>query len=205
MLECLRYESALTCRIFEIIPLVLGSILFILSSVQMCRELILERNHHVVGKITKDIHRAVFICSPTYMIGWLLNTMMDNSPKLLFADICIDSFTISLAYILWIIAHEKVGLWYYELTRTIPTWPRRMIDILLFISICWVVVNNSVNYKIDRLWPRSFFLLLSVRYICYWRHFAHRIGTHLGHSHSKFTKSIALGYCYFGFYRWIHC
>jgi len=157
MLECLRYDDAFICRLFEITPSVLGSVLLILSSVQMGIEYIAVRNHHVVGKITRDIHHIVWICSPTYMIGWLLNTMMDNAEKLLFADICIDSVTISLAYILWIIAHEKVSSWYYEKTKTIPTLPRRMIDVLLSISIAWVIVNNSVNYKIDRLWPRAFF------------------------------------------------
>jgi len=157
MVECLRYAADLMCRIFEIIPIVGGSVLFSLSSVQMYIELIAVRNLHFVGKITKDIHHIVFICSPTYMIGWLFNTMMSNPKNLLFADVCIDAVTISLAYILWIIAHEKVGLWYFALTGTIPKRPRRMIDVLLLISIAWVIVNNSINYKIDRLWPRAFF------------------------------------------------
>jgi len=111
-----------------------------------------------VGGIMKDIHRTVFGCSPIYTIGWLLNTKMDTAIELLIADIFIDEVTVSLAYMLWIIALEKVGSWYYaRTTRVLPTLPRLFIDVLLLISITWVFVNNFINFYIDRLWPRAFF------------------------------------------------
>jgi len=168
---CHRYASGLICIIFKIIPSGFGTFLIPLSTMQMYREWSAWRHSQVaagdfhqqiqqgehVGPLTKDIHHTVFGCSPIYMIGWLLNTTMNNAIELYIADIFIDVVTISLAYILWIIADEKVGLWYFAKTGIIPRRPRQMIDLLLWISIAWVFVNNFINYFIDRLWPRAFF------------------------------------------------
>jgi len=178
-MRCHRYGSIGICLLFTIIPSVGGSILVLLSSLQMYREWIAEKSRNQDenppdeqeiqqvpqqsqdhdGPLTKDIHHTVFGCSPMYMIGWLLNTIMDNAVELLIADICIDLVTIGLAYILWIIAEEKVGSWYFEKTKKLPKFPRQIIDVLLVISIAWVLCNNLVNYCIDSLWPRGFFYI----------------------------------------------
>jgi len=171
-MSCNRYGDVTICLIFMIIPIVFGSILNPLAWLQMYSDWKIEKGddqqalinsdqvilNQRIGHIVKDIHRTVFGCSPMLMIGWLLNTIMDNAFELLVADIFIDVVTVSLAYMLWIIALEKLDSWYYEQTGTaIERLPRLVIDTLAIISIVWVVVNNSLNYYYDRLWPRACF------------------------------------------------
>jgi len=182
---CKRYGSASVCLIFAIVPSVVGTILILLTWLQWYRRreaeinqrqrvgLILDQQiglldqqdienqqqipvQQRVGK--KFIHWTVFKCSPIYMIGWLLDSNMKTAIELLIAYIFIDMVTISLAYILWNITLEKLKSWYYAMKGDVAGKSVGLaIDVMYYISIAWILVNNFIEFYLDSLWPRAFF------------------------------------------------